>query len=162
MEERAAAVQPRAGDLAPARQRRAAQGAAPRRAASCLRAPAAGSMAVSGLRLFRPQAHRRSSANGIGDPSPRPFINEQRAPAQRPASAPQVLQGARLPESEEEWRALEAALAGCAPGLRPDSSVPRLFSELRGFVQLLQLWWANRKRGEGPSAGTLLTTKGPL
>ena len=39
MEERAAAVQPRAGDLAPARQRRAAQGAARRRAARCSARP---------------------------------------------------------------------------------------------------------------------------
>lgn len=68
-----------------------------------------------------------------------------------PACALQVqaLQGARLPETEEEWRALEAGLAPAARFLRSDTSVARLCCELRDFVQLLQLWWANRKRGEG-------------
>ncbi|GAB4817404.1 hypothetical protein N2152v2_004450 [Parachlorella kessleri] len=60
-----------------------------------------------------------------------------------------VLQGARLPETEEEWDALDAALSTLGPYLRADSSVGRLSSELRDFVGLLDVWWANRKRGEG-------------
>lgn len=70
-----------------------------------------------------------------------------------PLNPVQLLQGARLPEAEAEWGALEGALAHLGPYLRADTSPGRLLSELRDFVGLLDMWWANRKRGEGAWAG---------
>ena len=60
----------------------------------------------------------------------------------------QVLAGARLPESEEEWSALRTALAGVRKHLRPDTSVERLHAELRDFVGMVVDWWGNRKKTE--------------
>lgn len=68
----------------------------------------------------------------------------------------QVLAGARLPESEEEWAALRTALAGVRQHLRPDSSLDLVVADLRDFVQMVVSWWENRKKtdaaGEGPVA----------
>ena len=60
-----------------------------------------------------------------------------------------MLSGARLPESEEEWVALRAALAALRQHLRADSSVDQLTAELRDFVAMVVAWWENRKKGEG-------------
>jgi hypothetical protein len=70
-------------------------------------------------------------------------------------TAPQVLAGARLPESDEEWTALHAALTAVRQHLRPDTSVERLYAELRDFVGMVVDWWGNRKKaGEaGEAAG---------
>lgn len=62
-----------------------------------------------------------------------------------PACA-QVLAGARLPESEEEWGALLAALTSIRQHLRPDTTVEHLFAELRDFVGMVVDWWGNRKK----------------
>lgn len=65
----------------------------------------------------------------------------------------QVLSGARLPESEDEWAALRAALGGVRQHLRADSSVDLLFDELRDFVGMVVSWWEDRKKNEKGEGG---------
>lgn len=67
-----------------------------------------------------------------------------------------VLAGARLPESEEEWAALRAALTGVRQHLRPDSSVDLIMAELRDFVQMVVSWWENRKKTDNAGSGAML------
>lgn len=72
-----------------------------------------------------------------------------------------VLSGARLPESEEEWSVLHAALAGVCQHLRADTSVERLMGELRDFVGMVVDWWQNRKKTEGGNGtGNCLSSVG--
>lgn len=52
---------------------------------------------------------------------------------------PQVLAGARLPESEEEWSALRSAITGVRQHLRGHTSVDLLLSDLKDFVAMVRI-----------------------
>ncbi|KAL4448314.1 hypothetical protein ABPG75_005533 [Micractinium tetrahymenae] len=67
-----------------------------------------------------------------------------------------VLAGARLPEGEEEWTALRAALASVRQHLRPDSSVDLILGELRDFVAMVVSWWENRKKTDNAGSSAML------
>lgn len=64
-----------------------------------------------------------------------------------------ALLNARLPETEEEFDAVEAAVAGMQHVLRPDSSPKAFAADLRKFIANVEVWWDNRNKKAPAAAG---------
>lgn len=57
-----------------------------------------------------------------------------------------VLQGARLPEFEEEFQTIQQVVDSLADCLRPDSSPEALMQDLRSTIAGIQQWWGERNK----------------
>lgn len=57
-----------------------------------------------------------------------------------------ALLNVRLPESEEEFQAVETALANLSYAIKPESNLDQLVTELRNHVGAVEVWWDNRNR----------------
>jgi hypothetical protein len=57
-----------------------------------------------------------------------------------------VLQGARLPEYEEEFQAIQQVVDGLDDCLRPGSSPEALVQDLRSTIAGIQQWWGERNK----------------
>jgi hypothetical protein len=60
-----------------------------------------------------------------------------------------MLQHARLPWSEGEWAAVQAALEQLSDAMLPGKSGGELLQELRTFCVTVEQWWAGRRRADG-------------
>jgi hypothetical protein len=57
-----------------------------------------------------------------------------------------VLQGARLPEFEEEFQAIQQVVDSLEDCLRPSSSPEALMQDLRTTIAGIQQWWGERNK----------------
>lgn len=60
-----------------------------------------------------------------------------------------ALQGARLPETEQEWHSVKVVLDTIADWIREDSSPEAFLQELKELVAYCESWWDNRTKREG-------------
>ena len=60
-----------------------------------------------------------------------------------------ALQGARLPETDQEWHCVKVVLDTIADWIREDSSPEAFLQELKELVAYCESWWDNRTKREG-------------
>lgn len=60
-----------------------------------------------------------------------------------------ALQGARLPETDQEWHCVKVVLDTIADWIREDTSPEAFLQELKELVAYCESWWDNRTKREG-------------
>lgn len=60
-----------------------------------------------------------------------------------------ALQGARLPETDQEWHCVKVILETIVDWIREDSSPEAFLQELKELVSYCESWWDNRTKREG-------------
>ena len=60
-----------------------------------------------------------------------------------------ALQGARLPETDQEWHCVKVVLDTIADWIREDSTPEAFLLELKELVAYCESWWDNRTKREG-------------
>lgn len=60
-----------------------------------------------------------------------------------------ALQGARLPETDQEWHCVEEVLETIAKWIREDWAPEAFLRELKELVAYCEVWWENRTKREG-------------
>ena len=60
-----------------------------------------------------------------------------------------ALQGARLPETDQEWHCVKVVLDTIVDWIREDSSPEAFLQELKELVAYCESWWDNRTKREG-------------
>ena len=60
-----------------------------------------------------------------------------------------ALQGARLPETDQEWHCVKVVLDTIADWIREDSTPEAFLQELKELVAYCENWWDNRTKREG-------------
>lgn len=75
-----------------------------------------------------------------------------------------ALQGARLPETDQEWHCVKVVLDTIADWIREDSTPEAFLQELKELVAYCENWWDNRTKREGTCSTflNLLILKGGL
>lgn len=63
-----------------------------------------------------------------------------------------ALQGARLPETDQEWHCVKVVLDTIADWIREDSTPEAFLQELKELVAYCESWWDNRTKREGASS----------
>ena len=69
-----------------------------------------------------------------------------------------ALQGARLPETDQEWHCVKVVLDTIVDWIREDSSPEAFLQELKELVAYCESWWDNRTKREGSVIMLLLST----
>ncbi len=59
-----------------------------------------------------------------------------------------ALQGARLPETEEEWQNVKATLDTLQPWLKDETTSDLFLQDLRGLITFIYGWWDARNKRE--------------
>ncbi|KAL3137600.1 hypothetical protein ABBQ38_004881 [Trebouxia sp. C0009 RCD-2024] len=62
-----------------------------------------------------------------------------------------ALQGARLPETDQEWHCVKVVLDTIADWIREDTTPEAFLQELKELVAYCESWWDNRTKREGGS-----------
>lgn len=63
-----------------------------------------------------------------------------------------ALQGARLPETEEEWQHVKATLDGMQAWLKDETTSELFLQDLRALANFIYGWWDTRNKREGAFA----------